>query len=284
MDNSKQSKQILLSVIGVAILVVAVVGVSFAFFNYTRTGTENSVSTGKIDFLSTQSGTLALRNVFPITAEQLETQSANGYTGAKDYGEVVVTVQGNTTYSQGIDYLVTAAGVDFTSGESGIALPVNVEVTPDSLGNASTDNALARTTDVATGNADKVITRNYTSSTPLTTGDVLAKGHIATDAAGATDAANYQGATRINGTLTIKCYLDASKIAISDTLAQDVSNNASTPASGNIQVAGYVNGTAVNWVNGRLVLTTAQWNALTSDTLKFSVKVEAIETGGRYVS
>ena len=33
MSNSNSSKQVLLSVIGVAILVVAIVGVSFAFFN-----------------------------------------------------------------------------------------------------------------------------------------------------------------------------------------------------------------------------------------------------------
>ena len=46
-DNS--SKQILLSVLGVAILVVAVVGVSFAAFTFTGTGTkENRITTGTI--------------------------------------------------------------------------------------------------------------------------------------------------------------------------------------------------------------------------------------------
>ena len=48
MNQSNSSKQVLLSVIGVAILVVAVVGVSFAFFNYTRTGQQNTVRTGQI--------------------------------------------------------------------------------------------------------------------------------------------------------------------------------------------------------------------------------------------
>ena len=62
MNNSNQSKQILLSVIGVAILVVAVVGVSFAFFNYTRTGAANQVSTGKIKFVSVTDGKVG-RNV-----------------------------------------------------------------------------------------------------------------------------------------------------------------------------------------------------------------------------
>ena len=36
--NGNSSKQVLLSVLGIAILVVAVVGVSFAFFSYTKTG------------------------------------------------------------------------------------------------------------------------------------------------------------------------------------------------------------------------------------------------------
>ncbi len=50
MENNN-SKQVLFSIIGVAVLVVAVVGVSFAFFTYSRTGTTNNViTTGKIVF------------------------------------------------------------------------------------------------------------------------------------------------------------------------------------------------------------------------------------------
>ena len=44
MNNNNSSKQILLSVLGVAILVVAVVGISFAAFSYSKTGTvENTI-------------------------------------------------------------------------------------------------------------------------------------------------------------------------------------------------------------------------------------------------
>ena len=141
MDNSRQSKQILLSVIGVAILVVAVVGVSFAFFNYTRTGAANNVSTGKIKFVSTQSGAMSLSNVFPLTSAQLATQTATGYSGSKDYAEVVVTIKGETTYSSGLDYRVSAQDVDFETNTTGqnaenIELPVNVTVTAANLGTA----------------------------------------------------------------------------------------------------------------------------------------------------
>ena len=51
MENNNNSKQILLSIIGIAILVVAVVGVSFAFFTYSRKGkTNNIITTGSITF------------------------------------------------------------------------------------------------------------------------------------------------------------------------------------------------------------------------------------------
>ena len=42
------SKKVLLSVLGVAILVVAVVGISFAAANFSNTGSDNSISTGTI--------------------------------------------------------------------------------------------------------------------------------------------------------------------------------------------------------------------------------------------
>ena len=49
MKEHDSSKQILISVLGVAILVVAVVGISFAAFNYSRTGeTVNTITTGSI--------------------------------------------------------------------------------------------------------------------------------------------------------------------------------------------------------------------------------------------
>ena len=47
MKEHDSSKQILISVLGVAILVVAVVGISFAAFNYSKTGeTVNTITTG----------------------------------------------------------------------------------------------------------------------------------------------------------------------------------------------------------------------------------------------
>lgn len=70
MENN--SKQAVLSIVGIAVLVIAVVGVSFAFFTYSKTGTTNNVITaGSIvfEFTEAQNG-LSLTNQFPQSAAE----------------------------------------------------------------------------------------------------------------------------------------------------------------------------------------------------------------------
>ena len=50
----KNKKSLVLSVIAVVMLLVITIGVSYAFFSYTKKGTtENSIKTGTITFLYT---------------------------------------------------------------------------------------------------------------------------------------------------------------------------------------------------------------------------------------
>ena len=250
MNNRNSSKQVLLSVIGIAILVVAVVGVSFAFFNYTRTGGANTVSTGQIAFTSSQTN-MAIDNVFPISG-----------TPASDDVNVVtatVTIAGDTTYANGLDYRISAQNVDFTvgTGANTLDVPVKIDVTATgNLGDVGSD-------DLAGGNVTEVKLTSYSGTTVLSTGDLFAQGHIAP----ANPTSNYAD-NRINGTITIKAYLDASQIAITDTLVGD------TDGTGN--------GTTTEWLDGRTRLTTAQWNTLATDALTFNIRVEAVEGGGGY--
>ena len=68
-ENNNNSKQVLLSVLGVAILVVAVVGVSFAAFSYSKTGEKvNTITTGTItmSYSETTNG-INLTNALPMT-------------------------------------------------------------------------------------------------------------------------------------------------------------------------------------------------------------------------
>ncbi len=66
----------------------------------------------------------------------------------------------------------------------------------------------------------------------------------------------------INGKITIKAYLDKNKIAISDTYDGNETD---------------LMGTTNDWVDGRVVLTTEEWNSLQQNGISFQVKVEANE-------
>ncbi len=83
-DNS--SKQILLSVLGVAILIVAVVGVSFAVFTYQLAGQkENTITTGTItmNYTEGQKG-ISITNAMPVSDDVGKTITNTA--GADDTG------------------------------------------------------------------------------------------------------------------------------------------------------------------------------------------------------
>ena len=95
-------KQVLLSVLGVAILIVAVVGISFAAFSYSKTGTKvNTITSGTItmSYSETTNG-INLSNAFPMSdavGKTLEDES--------QYFDFTITanIVGTTT----INYLIS---------------------------------------------------------------------------------------------------------------------------------------------------------------------------------
>ena len=102
-DNNDNSKQILLSVLGVAILIVAVVGVSFAAFTYSKTGEKvNTITTGTItmSYSETTNG-INLTNALPMSdSVGMKLSEQNQYF---DF-TVNASITGNTT----INYAITA--------------------------------------------------------------------------------------------------------------------------------------------------------------------------------
>ena len=254
MDNSKQSKQILLSVIGVAILVVAVVGVSFAFFNYTRSGQENRVQTGKIWFTSSQSGALSVSNFFP---------QRPGTNDQANTSEAKITISGGTTYENGMTYRLRAVDVKSDGepynpaavGSVPILLDVAVDSTEGGTVNDNTHGTFTPSTGTGTdGGVGRAI--------KLTENAILGTGTITGNTAATS--------TWVNGKIKVTAYID-SKVAITDTLTSDSAET------------GYENGTTTDWLQGRTHLTTEQWNALGDNPVTFRILVEAIETGGAYV-
>lgn len=101
--NENSSKQVLLSVLGIAVLVVAVVGVSFAFFTYSKTGEKNNtLTTGNIFFNFTEGNAIKLTNEFPRTDT-----SGEALTDAQN-GALTFHVVGYDTSEKGIEYTVYA--------------------------------------------------------------------------------------------------------------------------------------------------------------------------------
>ena len=102
-DNN--SKQVLLSVLGVAILVVAVVGVSFAAFTFSQTGQKvNTISTGTITMsYSEPENGITLTNAMPM--QDSTGMDLDGANETFDFSvNATISGSGNTT----INYAVTA--------------------------------------------------------------------------------------------------------------------------------------------------------------------------------
>lgn len=244
MEQSNQSKKVLLSVIGVAILVVAVVGVSFAFFNYTRTGNTNTVKTGHIYFTTSQSE-MNVTDLFPVAAATGQAVSDNL---TQNGGYATVTITGKTTYAGGLDYRVTAQDVNLTVADK--ELPVSVYVTEGTAPSAISSHAVYS---YNVGNSSQVIANDK----------ILAEGHI--------DAVD-ENAANISHTITIRTYLDRARISISDTYD---SSNPGTDDMGTTTtwVGTRTNFTTTEWNNFH------EHADATSNPVSWKIRVEASEAG-----
>lgn len=84
-----KKNQVLMSVLGVFALVIVTVGVSYAFFSYSRTGTTTStITSGDISFTYLEGAEASLTNAFPV---------ADQYGAADTTGAYKFSV--NTTYT-----------------------------------------------------------------------------------------------------------------------------------------------------------------------------------------
>ncbi len=75
-SNEQKSKKHLY-ILGPLILLIALVGVSYAFFNYTRTGAANTLVVGNIYFNHTQGDAITLLNEFPMPSAEARERSDN---------------------------------------------------------------------------------------------------------------------------------------------------------------------------------------------------------------
>ena len=175
--NENSSKQAILSIIGIAILVIAVVGVSFAFFTYSKEGTTNNViTTGSITFAYNETKQLSITNAFPQTP-----------TEGKGNDTFTFNVTGTIPSSSGaVSYTVNAIAGDAVAEKNRMDdSEINVYVT-------------------ATGGG--VVTGKYGSENGAVAGDSstgfqIASGTIAADGTQYTH--NYTMTMWVNETVTI---------------------------------------------------------------------------------
>ena len=231
--KNRKSKQILLSVIGIFLLIVATVGVSLAFFNYTRTGSPNTLQVGRIAFNSTQTN-IELENVFPTLSTNLNSSNSDTAT---------ITITGDTSYSGGIEYKVTLESVN--NSINGKEVPISFNVTANNLGTKDTSYYTNR------GGENPIY--NLTETGQVEDGKYILVGYIPS------------GEDGVNGSVDVTAFIDASNVAISDTVSR-------------IEDGNFIYGeTPGDWIAGREVFTTSEWNSLNSNPLSFKIRVEANE-------
>ena len=115
MENN--SKEVLLSALGVFILVLVVIGVSYAAFNFSRTGdVVNTITTGTINMTySEPENGINLANALPMSDEQ--GRSLSGTNNVFDFTiDTTINGSGSTT----INYAITAVKGDATVDDSAI--------------------------------------------------------------------------------------------------------------------------------------------------------------------
>ena len=160
-----KSKKQMFIVIGAFLLTILLGTVTYAFFNYTRTGTANTIKTGRISFNSEQGTAINLTNMFPINV-------TNGIPDdVTKVGTVTIHVTGDTTYAEGVEYLVSAVNVTNTVGSKSLPISIDVTVTSNTNNNPVT----------TLGTRDDSYFTNRGSNASTSIYKVLAKDTINTD-------------------------------------------------------------------------------------------------------
>lgn len=239
----------------VIVALFLVLGVTYAFFNYTRTGSGNSVGTGRMSFASSQSSgagdAISLDNAFPISSSQAQTDTVNAKT-------LSIAIRGDTDYSEGMEYLVTATDVHNTvgSGNNQKTIPITLEV---SVANNGTGTLGTEETGDYYKNRNSYTTSKYSVEFDE---DLEEDGHILVGyIAPNTTPGTIEG---VDGIINIKAYFDSSRVLVSDTYPE-----------GSVEIDGvtYYNGTQATELT---VLTLDEWNSLKgNNAISFKIKVEA---------
>lgn len=225
-NSMSGNKRKLLSILGVIVVIIGLFGVTYAFFNYIRTGSSNTITVGKITFNTNESSNqINLTNVIPIS-------SSDALEDENNVGVLAIDISGDTEYGSGIEYLLTAVDVNNSVGNKEI--PISVIVSYEEKTNKDIGEEDESYFSNRGGNSSiyKLLANDKISE-----GSKFLVGYIKPDQTG------------IDGTLTIRAFIDSDDIIVSDTY---------------------------NEATDKVLLTTNEWNSFSgNNALSFKVKVEA---------
>lgn len=126
MTNNKRA--IILTIVFSTLLMATLVSATFAFFNYTRTGGSNTLSTGLIDFSFTDDTLMDLSNEFPQDVDmtnQEEVSMKSTHTGS-------LNISGHNTLTDGVRYSIYVVHGDDISGKQRLAdSSIKFQLTPN---------------------------------------------------------------------------------------------------------------------------------------------------------
>lgn len=106
--REKSTKKLVIMIFMVLLLIVIVGATSYAFFNYTKTGVNNTIETGTISFdFVNNNPNINIGNAFPIDSEDLDTTY-----------ESTFTITSHNTITEGIMYRVYAVYGEEVTGKT----------------------------------------------------------------------------------------------------------------------------------------------------------------------
>ena len=230
-----KTKKQMLTIVGAFTLIIILGTVSYAFFNYTRTGANNNLSTGQIVFNTSNSLLIDVNNEFP----QDTNLSSEAMAAMKENHKGTLSITSHSTIGDGITYRIYAVrGDDITGKNRLLDENIKFQLTPNFTSGS---------------NGFTVRTNNYASPSTLTF-DNEGKALLSTGVV-----ANTQDLTTV--TYDYYMWIDGENILVSSTTKR------ATLLEGNPSVADTTSG---NTTIGRYMKNT---NVLTNVTL-FPARVE----------
>ena len=235
-------KNKMLIVLGILTLVITISGVTYAFFQYVKTGAVNTIKAGKIRFSFTEGNTIDLENLFPITRKEAINDESNNST-------CEIVINGYSTYEKGVEYRVSAIDthLSINRNDKPVEVPVSVIVNVEANGEGANDN-LGTEDDNYFSNRDEYTTSHYKklAKSTITENQMLLVGYIARNESNTNNS--------INGKITIKAFFDDDKMHISDT-PNDLDEEDMD----------------------KVVLSTSEWQSINEVGASFKLSVEAKE-------